>query len=186
MAVYLTSDLHLCHNREFIFGPRGFDNITDHDITICENWNSVVQPEDDVYILGDLMLNDNVRAINMLKCLNGRKHIILGNHDTPARERLYLEENIAVDVKWADMLHYKGYHFFLSHFPSYTGNIEKETLKQMTINLFGHTHQKENFYQGLPCMYHVGLDSHDCYPVLLDNIIEECKEQFEIYDRANP
>lgn len=178
MSIFLTSDLHLCHNREFLFKPRGFDSIADHDITICANWNSAVQPEDDVYILGDLMLNDNRRALNMLKCLNGRKHIILGNHDTPTRIRAYIEENICVEEpKWADVIHYKGYHFFLSHFPSMTANLEKESLKQVTINLFGHTHQKKKFYNDIPFMFHVGMDSNDNTPVLLDDIIEMCKQK---------
>ena len=176
MSIFLTSDLHLCHSREFIYGPRGFTNVKDHDETIVHNWNNVVSPEDDVYILGDLMLNDNENGIKLLKQLNGRKHIILGNHDTAIRERLYLEENICVEPpKWADILHYKGYHFYLSHFPAMTGNLEKESLKQVTINLFGHTHQKEKFYQDIPFMFHVGLDSNNNTPVLLDNIIELCK-----------
>ena len=176
MSIFLTSDLHLCHNREFIYGPRGFTNVKDHDETIVRNWNNVVCPEDDVYILGDLMLNDNENGIELLKQLNGRKHIILGNHDTTVRERLYLEEGICVEPpNWADMLHYKGYHFYLSHFPAMTGNLEKESLKQVTINLFGHTHQKEQFYQDIPFMFHVGLDSNNNTPVLLDNIIELCK-----------
>lgn len=176
MSIFLTSDLHLCHNREFIYGPRGFTNVEDHDETIVRNWNNVVSSEDDVYILGDLMLNDNENGIKLLKQLNGRKHIILGNHDTAIRERLYLEEGICVEPpKWADILHYKGYHFYLSHFPAMTGNLEKESLKQVTINLFGHTHQKEQFYQDIPFMFHVGLDSNNNTPVLLDNIIELCK-----------
>lgn len=178
MSIFLTSDLHLCHDRAFIFGPRGFKTVEDHDITICENWNNIIQPEDEVYILGDLMLNNNIAGINMLKCLNGRKHIILGNHDTPTREKLYVEEGICEEPpKWADMIHYKGYHFFLSHFPSMTANLEKESLKQVTINLFGHTHQREKFYNDIPFMFHVGMDSNNNTPVLLDDIIEMCKQK---------
>jgi calcineurin-like phosphoesterase family protein len=75
------------------------------------------------------------------------------------------------------MIHYKGYHFYLSHYPTFTSNLEKESLKQCTINLFGHTHQQDNFYQGIPYLYHVGMDSHDCYPVLLDNAIEDMKQE---------
>ena len=43
------------------------------------------------------------------------------------------------------------------------------------INLFGHTHQTTNFYNDNPYMYHVGVDSHDCYPVLLEDILESIK-----------
>lgn len=124
------------------------------------------------------MLNDNENGIKLLKQLNGRKHIILGNHDTAIRERLYIEENICVEEpKWADVIHYKGYHFFLSHFPSMTANLEKESLKQVTINLFGHTHQKAKFYNDIPFMFHVGMDSNNNTPILLDDIIEMCNEK---------
>ena len=54
-------------------------------------------------------------------------------------------------------------------------------LTQTTLNLYGHTHQVNNFYQGMPYMYHVGVDSHNCYPVLLDDIIEEMKAQMIIF-----
>lgn len=77
------------------------------------------------------------------------------------------------------MLDYKKYHFYMSHFPTLTGNLEKESLKQMTLNLYGHTHQNSNFYEDRPYMYHVGVDSHDGYPVSLDKIIEEMNDKVE-------
>ena len=55
-----------------------------------------------------------------------------------------------------------------------TSNLEKSAnLKEHTINLFGHTHQKTNFYQGIPFMYHVGLDSHNCKPVSLEEVLSD-------------
>jgi calcineurin-like phosphoesterase family protein len=67
-----------------------------------------------------------------------------------------------------------------------TGNLERESLKQMTLNLYGHTHQAKNFYNDMPFMYHVGVDSHDCCPVCLDDVIEEMyakvKECIEFLD----
>ena len=45
------------------------------------------------------------------------------------------------------------------------------------VNLFGHTHQKTNFYNGIPFMYHVGVDSHLCYPVKIERIIEDIKNE---------
>ena len=49
----------------------------------------------------------------------------------------------------------------------------------MTLNLYGHTHQTTNFYQDMPFMYHVGVDSHDGYPILLDDIIQQMKDKVE-------
>ena len=40
------------------------------------------------------------------------------------------------------------------------------------INLFGHTHQQKQFYEDMPYMFHVGMDSNNCTPVLLDDAIQ--------------
>jgi calcineurin-like phosphoesterase family protein len=181
MAIFVTSDLHFNHDKEFVWKVRGYESIYEMNEAIIERFNSVVQPSDDVYILGDLCLGGGGPAIlannkTLIERLNGRLHVIRGNHDTETRVRMYETcANVVDDVKWADMLRYKGYHFYLSHFPTLTGNLEKETLKQCTCNLFGHTHQTTNFHLDMPFMYHVGVDSHNCYPMNLDNIIEEMK-----------
>ena len=73
---------------------------------------------------------------------------------------------------------YNGYTFYMSHYPTITSNLEKgENLKRHVINLFGHTHQTTNFYNDIPFMYHVGVDSHNCTPILLDDIIEDIKKE---------
>jgi len=175
--IFLTSDLHLCHDREFLFKPRGFDSIDDMNNAIVNNWNTTVNTDDEVYILGDIMLNDNEKAMELLKTLNGRIHIILGNHDTDNRVQLYNTLPQVIDIKWADMLNYNKFHFFLSHFPSLTGSLEHEYLRQMTLNLFGHTHSKNRFYNDMPYMYNVAMDAHGCTPVHIDQIIEEMKSK---------
>ena len=101
--IFLTSDLHFGHDRGFLYEPRGFDNIGDHDETVIQNWNSVVSEDDDVYILGDLMLNDNAHGIECIKRLNGHLHIIYGNHDTDARKKIYDELDAEI-IGWATML----------------------------------------------------------------------------------
>ena len=181
--IWFTSDLHFCHNREFVYGPRGFKNVYDMNETLVALWNQKVNPEDTVYLLGDVMLNDNDTGLKLLKQLKGRIHIVLGNHDTDTRAALYETCWNVDEVALAAKLKYKGYHFFMTHYPCFTGNLEKESLKQCTCNLYGHTHQHTNFYQDIPFMYHVGVDSHMCAPVSADEVItdmeakvKECKE----------
>lgn len=146
---------------------------------IVERWNAVVQPEDIVYVLGDIMLNNNEEGIRLFNSLNGYKRIVLGNHDTATRQALYKECKNVESVELAAMLKYRGYHFFMTHYPCLTGNLEKESLKQCTLNLYGHTHQQTNFFQDRPYMYHIGMDSHDCTPVHIDKIIEDMKAKME-------
>lgn len=173
--IWFTSDLHFCHDRGFIFEPRGFENVESHNEEIVRKWNEVVADEDTVYVLGDIMLNDNVKGIELFNQLKGMKKIIIGNHDTSTRVALYGACPNTIVLGYADVIKYKGYHFYLSHYPTLTSNLEKESLKQCMINLFGHTHQQINFHNDIPFMYHVGVDSHDCYPVDIDTIIEDCK-----------
>ena len=187
--IFVCSDWHLSHDRAFIWQARGFNSVKEMNEAIIERHNSKVNPEDDVYVCGDLCLGGNIegaiaRNQALIERLNGRIHVILGNHDTPSRIEMYKICKNVVDVKYADMIHYRGYHFYLSHFPTLTANLEKESLKQCTINLFGHTHSMDPFYNDIPFMYNVAMDAHNCYPVLLDDAIEhmklkvkECKEQ---------
>ena len=171
------------HDREFVWKVRGFNSVKEMNETIIQKWNETVSAEDDVYILGDVILGDPDN-IKYVKRLNGKLHIVLGNHDTANREKMYRELSNVVEVAEVGIrLKYKKHHFVLTHYPMMTGNLEKESLKQMSLNLYGHTHQTSNFYNDMPFLYHVGVDSHDCVPVLLDDVIEEmyakvkeCKE----------
>lgn len=181
MAVFLTSDWHFNHDREFIWKPRGFSCIEEMNETIVERHNEVLKPEDTLYILGDLMLGpDKENSISLIKRVIGNKIIIAGNHDTLVRRELYKQAGFPV----YDALYFReaGHHFYLSHYPSITSNLEFESLKQCVINFYAHTHQTTNFYNDIPYMYHVGVDSHNCYPVnLLDALqemrykVQECK-----------
>ena len=137
-----------------------------------EKWNAKADDEDDIYVLGDFMLGDksNIKYIERLK---GNIHLVYGNHDTDARKGLYFNVPQIIESAHAIALKYKKHNFFMTHYPCLTGNLEKESLKQCTLNLFGHTHQTTNFYEDRPYMYHVGVDSHPEVLVDLDDIIEE-------------
>ena len=175
--IFATSDLHFGHDRAFVWGARGFKSIEEHDAEIIKRWNEVVSAEDDVYILGDLMLGDNAHGIHCLSQLNGKLHILTGNHCTSARQKLYHTlENMVEFCGCATTITYKKKQLYLSHYPTITSNMEANP-HQAVFNLYGHTHQTTNFYNGQPFMYHVGVDSHNCYPVLLDDVMTEIKNE---------
>ena len=177
--IFFTSDLHMGHDREFVWKVRGYDSVQAMTLAQVQKWSETIEDDDDVYVLGDLMLGDS-NNIEFIKQLKGKIHIVLGNHDTANREKMYRELPNVVEIAEVGIrLQYKKHHFILTHYPMLTGNLEKESLKQMTLNLYGHTHQLTNFYNDMPFMYHVGVDSHDGYPVLLDNIIEEMYKKME-------
>lgn len=53
--IFLTSDLHFNHDREFIYGPRGFKSVEEMNEALIKNWNGTVTNEDDVYVLGGFL-----------------------------------------------------------------------------------------------------------------------------------
>ena len=176
--IFLTSDTHFGHDRAFLWSPRGFGNIKEHDEAIIKNWNSEITCDDEVYHLGDVMLGNNDYGMECLSKLNGQIKIIVGNHDTDTRIKLYETLPNVEILGWAYPLKYKKYHFLLSHHPTMTSNLEKAPyLRMHLINLYGHTHQKTNFYNDIPFMFHVGMDSHNCAPILLDDAIEMMKKE---------
>ena len=62
-----------------------------------------------------------------------------------------------------------------------TSNLEKAPhLRMHLINLYGHTHQPNKFYQSTPFMFHCGLDSNGNKPVSIDDAIEMMKEETKI------
>ena len=178
--IYITSDLHLNHDKPFIYAARGYSSIEEMNKDLIFKFNNTVTDDDEVYILGDLCLGGADSLIDnfkMLSQLNGKIHIILGNHDTDNRVKIYQE--LGWTVSYAELIRWGSYYFFLSHFPCITSNLEKESLKQCTLNLYGHTHQKTNFFNDMPFMYHVGVDSHKNYPVSLDEIVNDMKNEVE-------
>lgn len=177
MAIWVTSDWHFGHDREFIWKARGFASVDDMNEHIIAAYNAMVKPDEDVYVLGDLMLGNSTNGIEYVKRMNGKLHIVRGNHDTDKRIIEYEKLPNVVEIQNAIVFKYAKHHFYLSHYPTLTGNLEKESLTQMTLNLFGHTHQQTNFYMDMPFMYHAGVDSHKCAPVALDDIIREMHEK---------
>ena len=173
--IWLTSDTHFCHDKEFVWQARGFKNINEMNTEIIKRWNAVVAPEDIVYHLGDVMLNDTERGIYYLKQLKGNIYIAFGNHDTSGRIEEYKKCWNIKDVQMGYRIKVPGKRTaILTHYPTVTGNMGD----LRTLNFFGHTHQEDNnFFLDYPNMYHVGLDSHNCTPVLLEDALEEIKQK---------
>lgn len=172
------------HDREFLYKPRGFASIEEHDAAIIENWNKVVKSTDCVYLLGDLMLNNNEEGIRKLNRLNGTIFYIRGNHCTDVRCELYRTQTNMIPLcgvfmnSWASVEKIVNYRFYLSHYPTMTSYLENiAPLKQHLINLHGHTHSKSKFYQNIPFMYNVALDAHNNTPVSFDEVIADIEKE---------
>jgi calcineurin-like phosphoesterase family protein len=178
--IFLTSDLHFAHDQPFLWGSRGFNSIWEHDEAVIANWNSVVNCDDVVYVLGDAMLGDNTYGRKCISRLKGNIYLVRGNHDTDARwNEVYPTIHNVTQLGFAEMLKYRKWNFYLSHFPTETTNYDDDKkFWQRIINLCGHTHSKEKFHKGNIFQYNVALDAHNNTPVLLDDIIQDIKDNY--------
>jgi calcineurin-like phosphoesterase family protein len=178
--IFLVSDWHFCHNKPFLYEPRGFTNVEDMNEAIVHNHNEIVDWGDIVYVLGDCCLTDTERGIKFIKRLNGQKYLAFGNHCTDSRLERFKEENIFYDIQFGYRLRYGKFSFWLSHYPMKMGNFKD---KHPVWNLSGHTHKKDKFENGADCVYNISLDAHENYPVSLDEIVKDI-EKYR-YDHPN-
>jgi calcineurin-like phosphoesterase family protein len=178
--IFLTSDLHLGHDKDFVVQARGFETVEEMNAEIIRRWNERVYPDDDVYVLGDLTLGDVEEGIRLIAKLNGYLHIMRGNHDTDKKVERYLELPNVVSVQYADVLKYGKAVFWLGHYPTITANYDDDKpWAKHVVCLFGHTHQEQPFYNDNPYMYNVGMDAHNCTPITIDEIVADIRKKKE-------
>jgi calcineurin-like phosphoesterase family protein len=128
-TVRFIADLHLSHTN--MAKHRGFDTVEQHDDHIIASWNSVVHKRDVTYILGDVTMEKSA-PYHLLDRLNGRKHVVLGNHDRRQDVAKLLQHVESV----AGMIHYHGN--VLTHCPIHPMELEYRYPR----NIHGHIHDK--------------------------------------------
>jgi calcineurin-like phosphoesterase family protein len=137
---------------------------------LIENWNSRVKEDDVIFHMGDLFLCSAKNAEEISKRLNGRKHLIIGNHDRFSKGKY---EKMGFKVHNFYML--EG--FFLSHHPQ---NIESlRTAKNMGLikkNICGHAHSKIDLLE--PSLQQcVSVELTNYKPISLDFLKENTGHQ---------
>ena len=178
--IYFTSDFHLFHDLDSVYKNRGFDNAEKMSHKIIENLNKTVNKDDTLYVLGDLILTDDEKGLELLSLINCEDiHIILGNHDSESRIKKYSKLKNVKEIVYATKLKYGRYLFYLSHYPAITNYLTDKHLKGKLISLCGHTHTDNRFLEMEEkkiLSYHVEVDAHNLYPISIDYIIEDIKE----------
>lgn len=171
--IFFTSDLHLGHSKPFIYEPRGFSYIEEHDAAIISNINSMVSAQDVLYILGDLMLNDNDNGVELLRQIRCENvFVVLGNHDTDARTRLYEEELPFTVLGCSYRMKIGKRSFMLSHYPTLTANFEDDKkVWERVYNLCGHSHST-SILDPVTNSFHMELDAWHNKPAPLDYVLE--------------
>lgn len=181
--IYFTSDWHIGHNKPFIYEERGFSSVEEMDTEILKRCNKRVKQEDELWILGDLAMGEDEgewsRIYNSLICQN--VHYIIGNHDTDRKMDIYNGYGFEFHG-YSDLIRYsKKKKFYVCHYPTICSPNHADKIP--IICLYGHTHQETNFYENNPYVYHVGVDSHNCYPVSIEEIITDIQKERIKYEK---
>lgn len=161
------SDPHFGHAKIINYSQRPFENVDQMNDQLIENYNSVVSEGDTVLWLGDCFFLNKEKSKEILNKLNGKKWLLVGNHD----KKLKQMEELGFDYALYGLtLKIAGQLVYFEHYPK----IIKDTL-----TAHGHTHDKrkvkihtvENCIQ-----FHLGVDAWNYFPVTLvefQNLITE-------------
>lgn len=173
--IFFTSDTHFGHER-MVDNQRPFADIGKMDRQLIDNWNKIIGPDDEIWHLGDFSAYRDGRLESVFFRLNGKKHLIIGNHD---------EENEAIfDLPWEEApvlqkdIWVDDDNFFLCHYPMRSW---KNSVRG-SVNLHGHTH---GHLPNTRLTMDVGVDPCGFFPVTIDDIHRSLR-QSKMYPDGHP
>lgn len=157
MNTWITSDLHFGHANIMKFCPQSrarFNNDVNYmNEAMVIEWNSLVQPEDTVYILGDVAFLPAAKAVQYMKRCNGNKILVRGNHDRKLLNDPVFRSCFESVHDYLDIT-YNGHKIVMSHYPF----LEWDQMHRGSLHFYGHLHGGVTNQEKYRCM-DVGMDS---------------------------
>jgi len=159
MSVFFTADTHFGDHRTINIWRRPFAGTAVMDALLIERWNGAVQPDDEVWHLGDFARRA-ADVPELLERLNGTKHLLRGNNDA---------DEVLTAPGWSSVQDYAeleidGRKLVLCHYPFRSWNGQHRG----AINLHGHSHGR---LKPMLRQFDVGVDVHDYTPVTLAEVL---------------
>lgn len=131
--IWVISDTHFGHANIIKYCDRPFSNTEEMDEAMVARWNALVQPEDIVYHLGDVYFGKKQKNWDwFIGRLQGRKRLILGNHDEGTDP--ILQKHFQKILMWRM---FPEFGLLLSHVPVHQGSLNPD---KCTLNVHGHVH----------------------------------------------
>lgn len=131
--VWFIADTHFNHFNIIKYCDRPFTNTKEMNQYLINNWNKVVKKNDKVFMLGDFALCGKDKIIEIGRQLNGRKTLILGNHDSGSLQTYY---NAGFEMVSKYPIIFNDY--ILSHYPV-------DCSPTLFKNIYGHVHNSEQY-----------------------------------------
>jgi calcineurin-like phosphoesterase family protein len=169
--VWFSSDTHYGHANVIKYAKRPFSNVEEMNEAMITQWNSVVKPDDLVYHLGDFALCRPAEATTIAKRLNGRKHLVFGNHDRKLRENkpfrdqwIWTKDYAEIEVEGQKiiLMHYSMRIWNKAHYGSY--------------QLYGHSHGSLKDDTNIRSM-DVGVDCWNYAPISFETVKEHMNKK---------
>lgn len=159
---FVTADTHFGHAAILRLAKRPFKSLAAMDDGLVNRWNAKVGPDDRVWHLGDFAFRNEAAPETYRARLNGRIHLVFGNHDDPSlRGRADLFESVSdlAELNW------NGQRIALCHYPmrDWPGAFGG------AWHLFGHEHGRLD-REPLGLSLDVGVDSHGFAPLALEEV----------------
>lgn len=139
MKIFGISDTHFGHANIIRYCNRPFASVEEMDEIMIKLWNETVSNKDVVLHLGDLGLGNKEYISSIVKRLNGKKILIMGNHDNWS-EQTYRDMGFHT-VSRFPILYDEFY--LLSHAPV------QMCQNSVFYNYYGHVHN-DPVYQNTP------------------------------------
>lgn len=171
MANWYTADTHFLHENIISFCQRPFNSVDEMDAALIENMWAVVQPEDELWIVGDFAYGPRSKDQSKLQKIfdqmpGAKKHIVTGNHDLePTLDLPWDSIHSLVEVR--DGPHNQAH--TLCHYPLITWN----HARRQALHMFGHVH---NNWLGSRNAVNVGVDVWKFMPVSFEQIAGRAME----------
>lgn len=147
---FVIADLHINHINIIEYTQRSFNDIFQMNNYIIDQWNSTINDDDIVYVLGDFGFGSVENLTHIVNLLYGYKILIMGNHDRRRSVSWWL--NVGFNEVYKKPIEIKN--LLLSH--------EPQIVSSNQINIHGHIHNN-------PLPKEFNPNNHICVSVELHN-----------------
>lgn len=184
-SIWFVSDTHFNHGNILKFRTKypdgdlvrpGFLDVQHMNETMIENWNSVVKPNDIVYHLGDVAFGNVTDMENILNRLNGKKRLILGNHDK--FDILVYRRHFKKIGSWRSFGEFEK-KFVACHYPLHADSFIYRSGGLDGFCVHGHIHEKVVLKEGSdqpdPRYINVCVERRRYTPIHIDDLMKEMK-----------